>query len=116
MKLEPKAKPVRIRIKSGGEEHFNLESLKQNFSVQDLWVSVVEGSLSRWLRQQNEIELAEKVEAFCKVEKPSTEDYIKFSSLFFEKEIGGVPNDANALVKFYEERNLKKNLLHTISK
>ena len=81
MKLEPKAKPVRIRIKSGGEEHFNLESLKQNFSVQDLWESVVGGSLSRWLRRQNESELAKQVEAFCQIEKPSTEDYIKFNSL-----------------------------------
>ena len=59
MKLEPKAKPVRIRIKSGGEEHFNLESLKQNFSVQDLWEAVRGKSLSRWLKQQNEMELAE---------------------------------------------------------
>lgn len=114
MKLEPKAKPVRIRIKSGGEEHFNLESLKQNFSVQDLWESVVGGSLSRWLRQQNESELAEKVEAFCKVEKPSTEDYIKFSSLFFEKEMNGVPDNAKSLVKFYKERNLKRNFQFAI--
>lgn len=109
MKLEPKAKPVRIRIKSGGEEHFNLESLKRSFSVQDLWESVTGGSLSRWLRQQNESELAKQVEAFCQIEKPSIEDYIRFSSLFFEKEMEGVPNDANALVKFYKERNLRKN-------
>lgn len=121
MKLEPKAKPVRIRIKSGGEEHFNLESLKRSFSVQDLWESVTGGSLSRWLRQQNESELAKQVEAFCQIEKPSIEDYIRFSSLFFEKEMEGVPNDANALVKFYKERNLKKNfhfafsyLLHSL--
>lgn len=109
MKLEPKAKPVRIRIKSGGEEHFNLESLKRSFSVQDLWESVTKGSLSRWLRQQNESELAKQVEEFCQIEKPSIEDYIRFSSLFFEKEMEGVPNDANALVKFYKERNLRKN-------
>lgn len=114
MKLEPKAKPVRIRIKSGGEEHFNLESLKRNFSVQDLWEAVVGGSLSRWLRQQSESELANRVEAFCNIEKPSVEDYIKFSSLFFEKEMGGVPNDANALVKFYKERNLKRNFQFAI--
>lgn len=110
MKLEPKAKPVRIRIKSGGEEHFNLESLKRNFSVQDLWKAVTGGSLSRWLRQQNESELAKQVEAFCQIEKPSTEDYIKFSSLFFEKEIDGQSfEDANALVRFYQNKNLTNN-------
>lgn len=121
MKLEPKAKPVRIRIKSGGEEHFNLESLKRSFSVQDLWESVTGGRLSRWLRQQNEFELAKQVESFCQIEKPSIEEYIKFSSLFFENEMEGVPNDANALVKFYKERNLRKNfhfafsyLLHSL--
>ena len=54
MKLEPKAKPVRIRIKSGGEEHFSLDSLKRNFSVQDLWEAVRGKSLSRWLTQPNE--------------------------------------------------------------
>lgn len=109
MKLEPKAKPVRIRIKSGGEEHFNLESLKQNFSVQDLWEAVRGKSLSRWLKQQNETDLAEQVEAFCQIEKPSIEDYIKFSSLFFEKEMKGVPNDSNSLVRFYRDNNLMNN-------
>ena len=47
MKLEPKAKPVRIRIKSGGEEHSTLESLKRNFSVDDLKPAVEDRRLSR---------------------------------------------------------------------
>lgn len=106
MKLEPKAKPVRIRIKSGGEEHFNLESLKRNFSVQDLWEAVTGGSLSRWLRQQNETELAKKVDEFCHIKKLSNDNYIKFSALFFEKES---INDANSLVTFYLEKKLIKN-------
>ena len=103
MKLEPKAKPVRIRIKSGGEEHFNLESLKRNFSVQDLWEAVTGGSLSRWLRQQNETELAKKVDEFCHIKKLSNDYYIKFSALFFEEES---INDANSLVTFYLEKKL----------
>ena len=77
--------------------------------MQDLWEAVSGGSLSRWLRQQNESELANQIKVFCHIEKPSIEDYIKFSSLFFEKEMKGVPDDANTLVKFYKERNLKKN-------
>ncbi len=33
MKLIAKAKPVKIRIKSGGEEHTSLDSLKRNFNI-----------------------------------------------------------------------------------
>lgn len=111
MKLEPKAKPVRIRIKSGGEEHFNLESLKQNFSVQDLWEAVIGKSLSRWLRQQNEMELAKKVDEFCHIKKLSNDDYIKFSALFFGNES---INDAASLIAFYQEKGLKKNLQYAL--
>lgn len=107
MKLEPKAKPVRIRIKSGGEEHFNLESLKQNFSVQDLWEAVIGKSLSRWLRRQNEKELADGVDGFCKIEKPSVDDYVRFSNLFFTDE---TIVDADSLIKFYQSKGLKKNV------
>lgn len=116
MKLEPKAKPVRIRIKSGGEEHFNLESLKRNFSVQDLWEAVTGGSLSRWLRQQNESELAEKVDSFGQNDKLSIEDYIKFSSIFFEKETEDQPvENANALVRFYQDKELINNFRNALS-
>ena len=116
MKLEPKAKPVRIRIKSGGEEHFSLDSLKQNFSVPDLWEAVKGKSLSRWLKQQNEKELAEKVDAFARIEKPSAKDCVKFSSLLFENELGGHAfEDADALFRFYQGKNLTKNLHHAFS-
>lgn len=37
MRIIAKAKPIQIRIKSGGEEHFSLDSLRQNLNVQDLW-------------------------------------------------------------------------------
>ena len=107
MKLEPKAKPVRIRIKSGGEEHFNLESLKRNFSVQDLWEAVIGKSLSRWLKQQDEKELADGVDGFCEIEKPSVDDYVRFSNLFFANE---TIVDADSLLKFYQSKGLKKNV------
>lgn len=113
MKLEPKAKPVRIRIMSGGEEHYSLDSLKHNFSVQDLWEAVRGRSLARWLKQQNEIELAEKVDTFSQIEKLSVEDYLRFSGLFFEKEMGDYSfENANALVRFYRDYNMKNNFLN----
>lgn len=107
MRLEPKAKPVRIRIKSGGEEHFNLESLRRNFSVQDLWEAVRGKSLSRWLQRQEEKEMSAAVDDFCKIEKPSVEDYVRFSTLFFANES---IVDVDSLLKFYKSKGLEKNV------
>jgi len=63
MRIIAKAKPIRIRIKSGGEEHFSLDSLRQNLNVQDLWPLIKDNRLSRWLRQLGETELAHSVES-----------------------------------------------------
>ena len=60
MKLIPQAKPVKIRIKSGGEEHSSLESLTHNFNINDI-KPLLDGRLVRWLRQQGENELADVV-------------------------------------------------------
>lgn len=55
MKLIPKAKPVRIRIFSGGEFHSSLDSLRSNFDTKCDLESLLElykdGTLLRWLRQ-----------------------------------------------------------------
>lgn len=58
MKLIAKAKPVKIRIKSGGEEHTSLDSLKRNFNIYDI-LPLLDGRLVRWLKQQGENELAD---------------------------------------------------------
>lgn len=67
MKLVPKAKPVKMRIRSGGEEHSTIETLRENFSYKDL-LPLLDGRLGRWLMQQGERSLAEhlnsKVESF----------------------------------------------------
>ena len=109
MKLEPKAKPVRIRIKSGGEEHFSLESLKKNFSVDDLWEAVIGKSLSRWLKNQNENVLADKVDEFCKIQNPDDNQYVDFSKLFFED---GTITDSDSLINYYQNKELIKNLYY----
>lgn len=128
MELIPKAKPVRIRIKSGGKEHFSLDSLKRNFSVQDLWEAAVGGSLFSWLENQKETDLKGKLDAFLKqyivadgeekalVGKLSIEKYLEFCGLFFEKETGGHAfEDVNALIQFYKDQNLKENLQFAFS-
>lgn len=66
MKLIAKAKPVKIRIKSGGEEYTSLDSLKRNFNISDIQ-PLLDGRLVRWLKQQGENELAIKVQNYnCK--------------------------------------------------
>lgn len=68
MRIIAKAKPIRIRIKSGGEEHSSLDSLRQNLNVQDLWPLIKDNRLSRWLRQLGETELAHSVESLSNEE------------------------------------------------
>ena len=104
MKLEPKAKPVRIRIKSGGEEHSTLESLKRNFSVDDLKTAVEDRRLSRWLKQQGQNELAEGVLRYQgKMKSLSGNDYLGFIKLFFanEPDIEKVKDDCSLADFFY---------------
>lgn len=59
MKLEPKAKPVRIRILSGGEEHSSIESLRNNYSLTDILPLARDGRLHKWLLRVGETKAAE---------------------------------------------------------
>lgn len=59
MKLVPRAKPVKIRIISGGVEHNSLESLQRYFCWNDIKKVVDNGSLEKWLRRLGEYEIAE---------------------------------------------------------
>lgn len=63
MKLIAKAKPVKIRIKSGGEEHTSLDSLMRNFDICDIQL-LLDGRLVRWLKQQGEYNLADIIIGF----------------------------------------------------
>ena len=87
MKLIPIAKPVRIRIKSGGEEHSSLESLKQNFCLEDI-KPLLDGRLSRWLQRQGEKEqqLAEELKNFDAQRLNQAEGMFAFLQLFFAQE------------------------------
>lgn len=86
MKIIPKAKPVKIRIKSGGEEHSSLESLKQNFSVEDIF-PLLDGRLDRWLRQQGNDLIADAVKAFEEIGIETDESLFRFINCFFNEEL-----------------------------
>lgn len=86
MKLEPKAKPVRIRIKSGGEEHASLYSLKHNFCIEDIR-PLLDNRLSRWLEQQGEKEIATSINTINVSSLVKEEDLFRFYKVFFREEI-----------------------------
>lgn len=82
MNLEPRAKAVRIRILSNGKENSSLEELKSNFDLEAVIGLMSDDRLFRWLRQRNEIELANSIK---QIGEPSTilDKYIKIISRFF---------------------------------
>lgn len=82
MKLIAKAKPVKIRIKSGGEEHTSLDSLKRNFNISDI-VPLLDGRLIRWLKQQGENELADIIVGFDMSQLNTLQGVINLIKLFF---------------------------------
>lgn len=90
MILEPSAKPVRIRIKSGGEEHSTLESLKNNFCFEDIFpLMKPESSFFSWIKQQaGTDELLERMEKYKPstddVEKVTEKDVVRLFSVFFD--------------------------------
>ena len=88
MKLIPIAKPVRIRIKSGGEEHSSLESLKQNFCLEDI-KPLLDGRLSRWLQRLGEKEqlLADELKNFNVKRLDQEKGMFAFIQLFFAQEL-----------------------------
>lgn len=117
MRLIPKAKAVRIRIKSGGEEHSSLDSLKRNFNLSDVRV-LLDGRLSRWLKQQGEYDLASKIESSDK--QRLIKDDFSLCKLFFGTEINNKISNIHSFADYciddkrYEKTgiNLFKKLIY----
>ena len=85
MKLEPKAKPIRIRIKIGKEEYSTFESLRENLNLPELYPRLIDGVFIKWLRQIGEhqrAERAEKIRSVCLRVEDKTRNHILLLSLF----------------------------------
>ena len=61
MKLDPRGKPIRIRIIVGGEEHSTIDTLKEYFDFDDVIRLWGNGSLLRWLNQIGANEVRQKL-------------------------------------------------------
>ena len=85
MKLIPKAKPIRIRISSGGKEHSTLQSFLECFRVGDVRPLLENGVMLKWLKQIGEIKICAKINSMSEnhydAERWSDSDII---SLFFD--------------------------------
>lgn len=85
MKLIPKAKPIRIRISSGGKEHSTLQSFLECFRVGDVRPLLENGVMLKWLNQIGEIKICAKINSMSEnhydAERWSDSDII---SLFFD--------------------------------
>lgn len=88
MRIIAKAKPIRIRIKSGEEEHSSLDSLRRNLCVQELWPLIKDHRLSRWLRQLGEVDLAHDIEALSESQLDFS-TYFKVLLLFLKDDLVG---------------------------
>lgn len=101
MKLIPQAKPVKIRIKSGGEEHSSLDSLKRNFDIYDIQ-PLLDGRLVRWLKQQGENELANVISEVNAESLNTLQGVMNVMQIFFKDymEANGT-NDLLDLIKHW---------------
>lgn len=87
MRLEPKAKPVRIRIRSCGKEHSTIESLKKSFNYEDVLL-VNEDTLCRWLKQCSQQSIVSEIEGSLEKIKEPEERGLYLAKVLFEKDSG----------------------------
>ena len=77
----PKAKPVKIRIMSGGEEHSSLDSLRHHFDLADV-EGLLDGRLVNWLNKIGEPDMAKKV---SELQRPTeADDFTSFEKISCE--------------------------------
>lgn len=88
MRIIAKANPIRIRIKSGEEEHSSLDSLRRNLCVQELWPLIKDHRLLRWLRQLGEVDLAHDIDALSESQLDFS-TYFKVLLLFLKDDLVG---------------------------
>lgn len=113
MKLIAKAKPVNIRIKSGGEEHTSLDSLRRNFNISDI-VPLLDGRLVRWLRQQGENELANIIVDFDISQLNTLQGVMNLIKPFFSEYIEehSIKNILTLLVYWLKSSSYRENGEH----
>lgn len=127
MILVPKAKPVKIRITSGGEEHSSLESLQKYFVWKDV-SKLFDGRLEKWLKNINKHSEAQEIhylfgeEGVTDFENVNISDIFKVYNILFPKDSISSINDTiisyekNIIsTSFFYEILLKENIRSLIN-
>lgn len=99
MKLIPRAKPIKIRIFSGGDERESLESFQRHFCWEDVKKVIANGSLEKWLRRLGENEIADSIKKYG-TSKISVLDV--YNAIFKKK----FKNDIQAYDAFLKDESL----------
>lgn len=113
MKLDPKGKAIRIRLKVGDEEYSTIESLKEHFDITEIYTLWQNGSLSRWLKQIGAND-EEKQLAAIKVSNRQSftiEDAKRLSACFG---IQNLDSFYKAKLKEYEQEGNNSKLIETL--
>jgi hypothetical protein len=112
-KNAPEAKPVKIRIMSGGEEHSSLDSLRQNFNLEDI-EKLLDGRLVNWLYKIGEVETAKEIEKIEKQANKTNKDqmHLDLIRVFFDEKKKKLYDVACLWLK---KPQYKKNIYNLIS-
>lgn len=111
MILTPKAKPVRIRIKSGGIEHSSLDSLREHFDYEDVFNLCQKGSILRWLEQHNEEQVLQRLKCALAGDTNDEEKYrLNVVLSFFPDASSSGVNDTKDLLLYWAKRQNNSNI------
>lgn len=110
MKLIPRAKPIRIRISAGGEEHSSLDTFLQQYDIESMLSLYKNGSLIRWLNQIGASAIIERLNnlKINNFEAVTNEECIKFVSAIYGGDISDV---AFEIVRYYETIKNREQIL-----
>lgn len=111
MKLIPRAKPIRIRISAGGEEHSSLDTFLQQYDIESMLSLYKNGSLIRWLNQIGASAIIERLNnlKINNFEAVTNEEYIKFVSAIYGDNISDIAYKIACYYRIKEnsEQNLR---------
>lgn len=105
MILNPKPKPIRYRISSGGVEHSSLDSLRRHFRWNEVKELIQEERIQEWLRKISKDSVAVSIENAQKEDAPEW----SVAAIFFGLE-GSALDGWLSLVKYWSEQGFEETI------
>lgn len=105
MNLNPRPKPIRYRVSSGGVEHASLESLRSHFNWSEVKELIRSARIQEWLRKVDKSDIADSIDSAI---KENASDW-SIAALFFGLD-GTLVDGWLSLVKYWYNQHFE----HTI--